>query len=163
MPNNFKREVKQYYEKIDVNYLITVHVRRGDYLNHARSENWTKEVFYTLDLDIICKAIQQYVESNRIKDFTLYVATDDLDYCKAFFQDKGLQIVTSENFFGDSLIVDLAAMAKAKLLICSNSSLSILGSMINNKARVFWRQTNDGKCISFDPRSTPVLYGPVLN
>ena len=45
------------------------------------------------------------------------------------------------------------------MLIASNSSLSILTSLLNDKGSVFWRQKSDGITISFDPWSTPILLG----
>lgn len=163
----FRRILKRYHDMIRRDYLITIHVRRGDYLEHARSGKWTQEVFYTLDLDNVLRKLQDFLKANRMKNVSIYVATDDLEFSKAYFASKNIDILTCENFPRkddcDSLMVDLAAIAAANMLIASNSSLSILGAMINETGRVFWRQNQEGELVSFDPWHTPVLYGPVLN
>jgi hypothetical protein len=165
--NTFQKILKKYYDKLRCNYLITIHIRRGDYTIYTGLGGWEEEVFYSLDLDNIIEKLNVYVITNRIHNFNLYIATDDINFCKSYFSNAKIRIITSHDFIDDGdenhLTVDLAAMAAANMLIASNSSLSILGAMINNCGRVFWRQDKNGNLISFDPWSTPVLYGPVLN
>jgi hypothetical protein len=165
--NTFQKTLKKYYDKIKCNHLITIHIRRGDYVTYTGFGGWQENVFYCLDLDNLIEKLNNYIITNRIQNFNLYVATDDINFCKSYFSSAKIKILTSYDFIdeGDEnhLIVDLAAMASANMLIASNSSLSILGAMINNRGRVFWRQDTNGNLISFDPWSTPILYGPVLN
>ena len=165
--NTFQKILKKYYDKIKCNYLITIHIRRGDYLNYINFGGWKEEVFYCLDLDNVIEKLNNYTTINRIRNFIIYIATDDVSFCKTYFSNAKISILTSENFIDDGdenhLIVDLAAMAAANMLIASNSSLSMLGAMINNDGRVFWRQDKKGNLISFDPWSTPILYGSVLS
>ena len=136
-------------------------------MQFSNLNSWQRQVFYPLNLDSLVFELQRYVERNRIQNSMIYVASDDINYCKYFFQKKNINILTSENFTSSEganhLMVDLAAMTASNMLICSNSSLSILGAMINNCGRVFWRQDIQGKLHSFDPWSTPILFGPVLN
>jgi hypothetical protein len=165
--NMFQKVIKKYYDKIKSHYLVTIHVRRGDYVSYANFGGWQGEVFYCLDLDNVVRKLRDYISANRITNFILYIASDDMSFCKEYFKATNLKILTSENFIEEEdnshLIVDLAAMTAANLFIASNSSLSLLGAMINNCGRVFWRQDKHGNLISFDPWSTPILYGPVLN
>jgi hypothetical protein len=165
--NTFQKILKKYFDKIKCSYLITIHIRRGDYLTYVNYGGWQEEVFYCLDLDNVIEKLNNYIVTNRIKNFTLYIATDDVNFCKSYFSDAKINILTSENFINEGdenhLMVDIAAMAAANMLIASNSSLSILGAMINNCGKVFWRQDKNGNLISFDPWSTPILYGPVFN
>lgn len=166
--NQFQRILKKYNKKmIDAaEYLITIHVRRGDYVRYASSSDWQHKVFYTLDLEVVLSKLQDYLNVNRISKYSIYVATDDLNFCKRFFSENNINILTSEDFIDDeqhdSLLIDLAAMTAANMLIASNSSMSMLGAMINNRGRVFWRQDAEGSLVSFDPWSTPILFGPVF-
>lgn len=165
--NPFQIMLKKYYDMIKSSYLVTIHVRRGDYNDFTNLEGWFSKVFYLLDLDnVICK-LENYLKKNRIQNHLIYIATDDLEYCRNYFKMKGIKIVTSKDYIRDSddnsLIIDLAAIAAANMTIASNSTVSILGSMINDQGKVFWRQDANGDLISFDPWGTPVLYGPVLN
>jgi len=161
--NTFQVALKKYHNKIQCEYLVAIHVRRGDYLDFQNSESWTKNVFRPINLNNIVEKLQDYTIKNRISNFILYIASDDIDFCKEYFNKTIFNIVTSENFIEDDdknhLMVDLAAMTAANMLIASNSSLSILGGMINTIGRVFWREDMNGELISFDPWSTPILYG----
>ena len=148
------------------NYMIAIHVRRGDYLNFTDAEQRAKEIFFPPLLDSIVEAIRSYVALNRIKNPMIYVASDDLPFCKDYFASKNITINTSEALLPvehrtdtNQLMVDLAALATSRLLIASNSSFSLLASLLNDSSRVFWRQSNLGDVVSFDPWSTQILYG----
>lgn len=166
----FQKQIKKYQNRIneifDESYFITIHVRRGDYLNFELLNNWGGDIFYVLDLDSVINNLTEYITLNRIVNPVIYIATDDLQFCKSYFDKKDIQYITSEAILGDvdeadinRLLVDIACLTSAKLLVASNSSLSILSSLLNTKGFVFWRQSSDGKMISFDPWSTPILYG----
>jgi len=163
--NTFQKIIGTYKKKIESNYLVTIHVRRGDYLYFVKSGDWREKVFYVLNLDNVLEKLQKYITSNRIKNLVVYIASDDIDFCKNYFTSKNIKILTSEDFIerrvDNPLMVDLAAMTAANMLIASNSSLSILGAMINNRGKVFWREDIHGELTSFDPWSTPILYGPL--
>ena len=161
---NFRRQIEFYLSGA---YLIAIHIRRGDYLNSTHRTDWVKDVFYPMNLDPIIDDLKFYLKTNKIINSVIYIATDDPQFCKDYFFEKGISIITYldiENKLdvdnqNETLLFDMAALASAKFMIASNSSLSIISSMINEKASVFWRQTKEGKTVSFDPRSTPILYG----
>ncbi len=166
--NKFQGILNKYNNKIRAahEYLITIHVRRGDYVRYSTLKDWQHKVFYILDLEVALAKLQEYLSVNRISKYSIYVATDDLDFCKNFFLKNNINILTCEDFIDDevcdNLLVDLAAMTAANMLIASNSSMSLLGAMINNRGRVFWRQNLEGSFVSYDPWSTPILLGPVF-
>lgn len=165
----FQKEIKFYKHRIDElkndNYLITCHIRRGDYLNPLPN-NLDKEIFYTLKLDSLMHDLYEYIEVNRIKNPLIYIATDDKIFCKNYFLDKKIRFILSEDIYSQKdlsdlnrLIIDITFLASSQMLIASNSSLSILASLLNDKGSVFWRQKSNGITISFDPWSTPILLG----
>jgi hypothetical protein len=150
----------------NLNYMIAIHVRRGDYLNFTYAEQRAKEIFFPPQLDSVIEAIRSYVTLNRIKNPMIYVATDDPSFCKEYFASKKININMSDALLQtehrtdtNELMVDLAALASARLLIASNSSLSLLASLLNDSSSAFWRQSNSGMVVSFDPWATPILYG----
>jgi len=141
-------------------FLVGIHVRRGDYLAY------NNDLFYTLELDQVTAQLETLFERDHILDPAIYVATDDPEYCKQFFSAKGWKISTSDNLQEagaasevDHMMIDLAALASTQLMVASNSSFSMLSALMNHRARIFWRQTPQGQLVSFDPWSTPVLYG----
>ncbi|MDA1024034.1 MAG: alpha-1,2-fucosyltransferase [Proteobacteria bacterium] len=147
------------------NYLTAIHVRRGDYLKYENHKH--KNVFYQLDLNNTAKKLNNFLQINRIKNPILYIASDDLEYCSEFFSNKGIEIVTSrdllekEEFEGDpmnALLCDIAVLSAANCFVSSNSSLSILSSLINTGGRVFLRQTFEKELVFYDPWNTPILY-----
>ena len=166
----FQRQIRGYQNKINAvykdKYLITLHVRRGDYLNFELLNNWGGDIYYTMNLDNVLSDLNEYLQCNRITNSIIYVATDDHLFCKNYFTDKGIMYASAEDILGivdqndiKGLLVDIACIASAQLVVASNSSLSILSSFLNEKSQVFWRQTSNGKTISFDPWATPILYG----
>ncbi|QWC97591.1 hypothetical protein G6729_04000 [Polynucleobacter paneuropaeus] len=155
-------------KKIGDKTLISIHVRLGDYLHFTNCGDWRQEVFYPINLEKILDKVCEYLVNNRINNSVIYIASDDLPYCKKFFDAKGISIVTNEDILKTEyqtefniLMMDVAALSSSELLIGSNSSLSILSSLINEQGRVFWRPMSNGDISSFDPWSTPILYGPV--
>ncbi|QWD06444.1 hypothetical protein G6719_03940 [Polynucleobacter paneuropaeus] len=166
--NYIKNSQKHLRKIIYGKTLISIHVRRGDYLHFASCGDWRQDVFYPLHLENVLGRIREYLVNNCITNGVIYIASDDLPYCKQFFQDKGISILTNEDILKNEyktefnrLIMDIAALASSDLFIGSNSSLSIMAALLNETGRVFWRPTKNGDINSFDPWSTPILFGPV--
>jgi hypothetical protein len=141
-------------------YLIGIHVRRGDYVNHQNSH-----VFFPLNLESVLDKIKKILKVSRIENWKIYVATDDPLFCEKYFSEKNVSIETSRTVFfpnngNDALIADLAALAHSNLVVASNSSFSLLACMLNNTGSIFLRQEKkDGEILPFDPWGGPVLYG----
>lgn len=153
-------------EGIGKKYLVAIHVRRGDYLRLERSDNWAQHVFYTLDLDAVVDQLRVFLDVNRVPDPIIYVATDDPDYCQNFFAQRNLKILTADAIFDgvaaaleEPLLADLAVVSLARVFVASNSSLSCLMGLLNDRATAFWRQLKGGRIVAYDPWATPVLFG----
>ena len=162
--NSFQQAIWRHQQKIrqsfEDSFLVGIHVRRGDYLAY------NNELFYTLQLDQVVTQLQALFTRDHILNPVIYVATDDPAYCKHFFSANDWQIITSQDLLApensrevDHMMLDLAALASARMMVASNSSFSMLSALMNQRARIFWRQSQQGHLVSFDPWSTPVLYG----
>ncbi len=161
---SFQKIIWQYQQQINQlfkdKYLAAIHVRRGDYLRES------DDIFFTLDLDQVVAQLKAFLLRDHIQDPVIYVATDDPDFCQQYFADKGLSINMSRNLFNaesrndvSDLMLDIAVLASSQLLVASNSSLSLLAALMNQRARMFWRQNKEAQLVSFDPWNTPILYG----
>jgi hypothetical protein len=159
----FQREIQKFQADLarwSETYLIGIHVRRGDYVNLKDSH-----VYFPLNLESALTKIAKILKLNRIENWKIYVATDDLTFCETYFAEKNIAIETSKTVFSlknenDALIADLAALAHSNLVIASNSSFSLLACMLNIRGTMFLRQENrDGEILPFDPWRGPVLYG----
>ena len=166
----FQEQIRGYQNRLNTEYkdkyLITLHVRRGDYLNFELLNNWGGDIYFLLNLDNVLSDLNEFIKLNRIENSIIYVATDDHLFCQQYFMEKGIQYASAEDILGavdqtdiNRLLIDIASIASAQLVVASNSSLSILSSLLNEKSHVFWRQTEIGKNVSFDPWATPILYG----
>lgn len=160
----FQKIIWQYQQQIHQifkdKFLAAIHVRRGDYLRES------DDIFFTLDLDQVVAQLKAFIARDHIQDPVIYVATDDPDFCQQYFTDKGLNINMSRNLVDSAtrndvsdLMLDIAVLASAQLLVASNSSLSLLAALMNQRARLFWRQNKEAQLVSFDPWNTPILYG----
>jgi hypothetical protein len=145
-------------------YLICIHLRRGDYVDNVSSP-----AFFTTDVALAMEEIREITTYNRISNFTIFVATDDSQWVRSVFNKVKLPVLTSADLQGlpalassppmDPLLFDIAAMASCDLFVASNSSLSILGALMNTRANVFLRPTSSGgRLIPFDPWHTQVLF-----
>jgi hypothetical protein len=94
---------------------VAVHVRRGDYLQHAH-------IHYVCDTE--------YFKENMKKfpDKKIHVFTDSKDFVQKEFWDHDFQIIETGSELGD-----LTAMANHSSMICSNSSFSWWASLLGIK------------------------------
>lgn len=146
-------------------YVIAIHVRRGDYLNYQNPLLPSFGLFWSLDLTKVIEYIKLFLSLSKIKNPVIYVATDDINYCRKIFQENSMPIMSSSDLFPKSssthsLLTDLCVLSSCNLVVASNSSFSLLGCLLNDNARLFLRQSGrDGSIVAFDPWNTPVLYG----
>lgn len=164
---NFQSAVAAYIDQLDHisdGYFVGAHIRRGDYVDHHKDGNLP--YFYTIDLEKCTYLMKEYLSLNRISKPIVYIASDDIIHCNGFFQANGINSVTRKYFTNtlvldeiNEMLIDMAVLIKSQVLICSNSSFSIICSLLNRRARTFLRPKLSGDFVSFDPRNTTVLYG----
>lgn len=114
---SFKNHIKDRALQIlpNTNKLVSIHVRRGDYL-HPNPHHPLQDLTY------YDSAISKFDEEH-----TFVVFSDDTQWCRDTWGDR-------ENFFifdSESQFVDLCAMSLCQHNIISNSSFSWWGSYLN--------------------------------
>lgn len=101
---------------------VSIHVRRGDYLLYPEKHPVVPDEYYD-------EAIQRFY-SFGYKDF--YVFSDDIEYCKAYFQKHkiiyNLRLHFSE---GRTEIEDLAGISNCAHHISSSSTFGYWGAWLN--------------------------------
>ena len=114
---------KRFQLGYDVDYVnaVSIHVRRGDYVNIKRNSN----IFSVLELDYFNKAIK-YLK-NFHKDLCFYIFSDDIAWAKENF--KGENFIFIE---GGKPIDDFLKMSNCKYNIISNSTFSAWAAYLNN-------------------------------
>lgn len=101
----------------------SIHIRRGDYVSMGFS-------------------VADYIYRNEIRDMldnvpgiTLFVFSDDMDYCKEHWHDLGLDMpketVFVEGNQGETAYRDLQLMTYCKFMINGNSSFCYLAALLN--------------------------------
>jgi len=112
--------VTKFISSIEFNYekpLVSVHIRRGDYLKFPH-------IHTPCGLDYYKKALS--IMKEKIGDFKLIFISDDKDWCKETFKD----LESSISPFNDE-IEDLILMINCKHNIIANSSFSWWGAYLN--------------------------------
>ncbi len=111
-----------YLESINKSNSVSLHVRRGDYLN-LKNIN-------VLDVDYYMKA-SEYIRKNVEKP-TFFIFSDDLDWCKKSlgFLDGSIYIDRTQ-----TEIDDLKLMSFCRHNIIANSSFSWWGAWLNQNPR----------------------------
>jgi hypothetical protein len=92
---------------------VSIHVRRGDYVQHAGS-------FPPIDESYLERAVAMLIEKTRT-DFKIIVFSDDIGWCKSVFRNDTRAIEYSE---GRNEREDLSLMASCGHHIIANSTFS---------------------------------------
>ena len=104
------------------NSFVSIHVRRGDYLQHA-------DQFPPLPFEYYQKCIKQMNEKG---EYQFIVFSDDMDYCKTIFTEENFGERNSFVFSEDNNEhTDFALMSNCKHNICANSSFSFAAAWVN--------------------------------
>jgi len=148
---------KNVLERIEKSESVSIHVRRGDYVNNYLHGNIANKSFYQNAIDEIRK---------RINSPNFFVFSDDIDWCRAnlSFGDSEVYFVTGND---NAVHVDVMLMSKCKNNIISNSSFSWWAQRLNknsNKLVVFpeywFNENHDGievtECESIKIKNVPL-------
>jgi len=122
LKNDISKEAKKYLEDIKNSQSVSLHVRRGDYVQNAH----TNSVHGTCDLEYYQKAIK-HIEQN-IENPNFYIFSDDIAWCKenfGFLENKVFVDDTKSTFD------DLELMKNCKHNIIANSTFSWWGAWLN--------------------------------
>jgi len=103
------------YSCLKDDYLVSLHVRRGDYVKLQDTHPLCTKEYYKNAIDLMPK------------DAKLLVISDDINWCKENLQDISTNIIYSEN---TSSYEDMYLMTKCKSNIIANSSFSWWGAWL---------------------------------
>jgi hypothetical protein len=122
---NYKKIIDKKYSELVLKNTCSIHVRRGDYLNHP-------DVHPTLTLNYYSQAISHFGD-----EVTFLVFSDDINWCK-----ENLHLLTDKLVYieGNTDYQDLYLMSICKNNIICNSTFSWWGAWLN--------QNNNKKVIS---------------
>lgn len=127
---------------------LSVHIRRGDYMDAAN-----KEMFGGICTDDYYSTAIEYA-LNKIDNPKLFIFSDDLEYAERFninLTEKCPSKIVSINRAKDS-IFDMYLMSLCKHNIVANSTFSFWGARLNcNEAKMMIRPTIHRNGQEFDP------------
>lgn len=112
-------------EKINETNSISLHIRRGDYVQKKRYQN----LYATCTLDYYKRGVEYIAQS--VKNPTLFVFSDDIQWVKENLNLPYESVYVSHNT-GDKSYEDMRLMSKCKHNIIANSSFSWWGAWLNN-------------------------------
>ena len=106
---------------------VSLHIRRGDYLDSSRGTDWTKSADSSYYHEAICMAKKQ------LGNFSLLVFSDDIEWVS-----QNMKFEVDEIFFinwnkGENSYLDMYLMSLCNGSIIANSSFSYWGAMLGPK------------------------------
>lgn len=111
---------------------VSVHIRRGDYLddiNRALFGGICKETYYQSAISYMKK---------KFGKVTFYLFSDDIPYLQEHYRGEEYQIIDWNQ--GEDSFYDIWLMSHCKHNICANSTFSFWGARLNpNKGKVMIR------------------------
>ena len=115
-PDKYKQKIFDLYG--DISNYICLHVRRGDYL-----DNENIKLYNVLSKEYIERVINKYFPNNKI-----ICISDDINWCKENLSNN-LNIIFADK--SSNPIIDFYIQTLTKGNICSGSSFSIAGVILN--------------------------------
>ena len=118
----------EYIKKIKEAKSCSIHIRRGDYTTLGVS----------LQDHVYKDAIRRMTD--LVGDFTIFVFSDDIPYCKAHIHEIGLDLVNEIVFIEgnrkEKAFRDMQLMSHCKYMINGNSSFCYLASILNQNLQL---------------------------
>lgn len=111
----------KYRDSMNSSNSVSVHVRRGDYLQTSRYSNICTSDYY--------KTAIKYVKDHVVNP-TFFIFSNDIDWCENFF-DKTDNVVFVKGNDGTKAVFDMLLMSKCKHHIIANSSFSWWGAWLS--------------------------------
>ena len=110
--------------KIGSSESVSIHVRRGDYLNSGYTESFIK-----LTMDYYRSAVE--IVSKRLKEPRYFLFSDDKDYIRREFDWLPNSEVVEGND-GNKSYIDMLLMSRCKCNITANSTFSEWAALLND-------------------------------
>lgn len=123
-PEPVDEENRNYLKKISAVNSVSIHVRRGDYLDEVNQKiygNICTPFYYA-------KAVEYFEEKYR--DAVFFVFSDDIEWAKENI--KAERAVYINHNKGENAVFDMLLMSKCRHNIIANSSFSWWGAWLNS-------------------------------
>ena len=115
---------RRYLDLICNTNSVSIHVRRGDYINHYLHGNIANKAYYLNSIKLI---------TEKIGDPVFFVFSDDLEWCRQnIYNDNYVFYYVETNKTG--VETDLILMSKCKHNIISNSTYSWWAQRLNRRS-----------------------------
>lgn len=130
---------------------VSVHVRRGDYLNRENREmfgNICTDAYYEKAMNVI---------RDRVPEAHFYLFSDDISYVREKYRGEKYTVVDINH--GHDSFYDVWLMSQCKHNICANSTFSFWGARLNaNESKIMIRPTIHKNSQVFEPQEMSVLW-----
>lgn len=126
--SDFEGLNKELAEKITSSNSISLHIRRGDYVQKKRYQN----VYATCSLDYYKRGVEYITQ--REENPTLFIFSDDINWVKENLKLPYESIYVTNNT-GEKSFEDMHLMSICKHNIIANSSFSWWGAWLNNNSQ----------------------------
>ena len=124
-PHPSNRETLQWLNRIQHSNAVSIHIRRGDFLEPKNHKDHS-----VLGMDYYQKAIKYLTSFDAKKKYVFYVFSDDIDWCKQNVRINGFNyFFVNQKTKND--FEDMRLMSKCKHHILANSSFSWWSSWLN--------------------------------
>jgi len=113
---------KKYKAIFSENKVIVLHIRRTDYLSHGLDGLGGKNISLPMSFYDMCLG-----KITDLSKFKVICVSDDIDFVKDYYKDRGFNFETNEE------IVDFQLIQNADIVIMANSSFSWWASYLNKR------------------------------
>lgn len=120
LKHEFENRNLEILQEIENRNSVSIHVRRGDYVNHPYLSNICNDEYYSNAISKIQSIINKPI---------FYIFSDDIEYCKVLFQSLNAIYINHNNEKNSHY--DMFLMSKCKHNIIANSSFSWWGAWLN--------------------------------
>lgn len=125
---------KNYADQIMTTPSVAVHIRRGDYV----------DLGWHLPEDYYARSLHSMAENYN--GFTLFVFSDDLEWCKEHAKDLGLtytdKVVYVSGNTKENSYIDMQLMSMCESIVMSNSAFCYLASLMNKRLKLYTNPTH---------------------
>ncbi len=126
---------RRWQEDIVTGNSVSIHIRRGDYVSLG----------YAFDIQIYHELIDRYIKDCS-NDWTLYVFSDDIAWCRTNSEALGLNLFRRTVFVEGNTqgnnFRDIQLMSQCKGMIISNSSFCYLAALLNTNKKCVLNRTD---------------------
>lgn len=121
-----EKKNRELASKMDSENSVSVHIRRGDYLDPSNFE-----ILGNIATDEYYKGAMEYFEK-KYPDVHFYIFTSDHEYAREHYSDESKYTLVDWNT-GKNSLYDLMLMSHCMGNICANSTFSFWGARLNGR------------------------------